>query len=74
MLNFPLPSGNIGQIFVLKMAQSCDYAKIPYSMGVLALPLFHWLDLLILDRSKMAAKSMAQLKAIEFNLFAEYLR
>ena len=30
MLNFPLPSGNIGQFFVLKKAQSCDYAKIPY--------------------------------------------
>ena len=27
MLNFPLPSGNIGQFFVLKKAQSCDYAK-----------------------------------------------
>ena len=33
MLNFPLPSGNIGQFFVLKKAQSCDYAKIPYYTG-----------------------------------------
>ena len=33
MLNFPLPSGNIVQFFVLKKAQSCDYAKIPYYTG-----------------------------------------
>ena len=33
MLNFTLPPGNIGQFFVLKKAQSCDYAKIPYYTG-----------------------------------------
>ena len=28
-----ITSGNIGQIFVLEMAMSCDYAKIPYYTG-----------------------------------------
>ena len=45
-----------------------------HNIRFFALPLFHWLDLLILDRSNMAAKSTGKLKAIEFKFFAEYLR
>ena len=41
---------------------------------ILALSLFHWLDVLILGCSKMAAKStIAKLKTNEFKLFAESL-